>query len=55
MNLIVLDFYKNIAYIYTIKDKPLDGEVEDILIESGHNPNNCQWMITKNKVITKNK
>ena len=66
MKLIVLDFYKDITYIYTI-DKIIDNkvltfqklkikqelEVSNLLKEMGHSPAHCQWMLTKNEIIIK--
>ena len=54
MKLIVLDFRKNITYVYTkLNLKSYDSETEQILYDLVHNPINCQWMITKNEVIIK--
>ena len=55
MKLVVLDFQKDITYVYSgIEDKPNDDNyLEDILIDLGHNPTNCQWMLTKNEIIIK--
>tara|TARA_R100001244_G_scaffold92719_1_gene69946 strand:- start:385 stop:558 length:174 start_codon:yes stop_codon:yes gene_type:complete len=57
MNLVILDFTKGIAYVYT-KYKPhlnKDGVVdhEEFLTNKGHEVNNCQWMLTKNEIIIK--
>ena len=52
MKLIVLDFRKNITYVYTkLNLKSDDSETEQMLYDLGHSPINCQWMITKNEVI----
>ena len=53
MKLIILDFLKNIAYVYTMSIKPLDGDMDSVLIDLGHRPDNCQWMLTKNEIIIK--
>lgn len=54
MKLIVLDFRKNITYVYTRLDvKWDDSEAEEILYDLGHNSSNCQWMLTKNEIIIK--
>ena len=53
MKLIVLDFRKDIAYIYTMSKRITDNEISDLLIDLGHKPNNCQWMLTKNEIIIK--
>jgi len=59
MKLIVLDFQKNICYVYTLGDDPLPGHKidddfsEKMLYDLGHKPSNCQWMITKNEIIIK--
>ena len=53
MKLVVLNFYKDITYIYTIDRRISDDEVDDLLIEMGHRPNHCQWMLTKNEIIIK--
>ena len=59
MKLIVLDFQKDITYVYTKLDitNPNwdwdDHITEDMLIELGHRPTNCQWMLTKNEIIIK--
>tara|TARA_R100000700_G_scaffold40108_1_gene54775 strand:- start:2177 stop:2341 length:165 start_codon:yes stop_codon:yes gene_type:complete len=54
MKLIVLDFRKNITYVYTkLNIKSDDSETEQILYDLGHDATNCQWMITKNEVIIK--
>ena len=53
MKLIVLDFFKDITYIYTIDERISDDEVDDLLKTMGHNPQHCQWMLTKNEIIIK--
>ena len=53
MKLIVLDFFKDITYIYTMSTKPLDGDMDSVLIDLGHRPTNCQWMLTSNEIIIK--
>ena len=53
MKLIVLNFNKNITYIYTIDRRISDDEIEDLLREMGHRPHHCQWMLTKNEIIIK--
>ena len=54
MKLIVLDFQKDITYVYTKLDiKWDDSQTEKVLYDLGHNPTNCQWMITKNEIIIK--
>ena len=60
MKLIVLDFDKNITYVYTI-DGPdqlgmlLEGDeyVEHIMQKNGHRIKNCECMLTKNEIIIK--
>ena len=52
MKVIVLDFDKSIAYVYAL-DNFKDGvDVEQFLENKGHRTNNCQWMVTGNKIIT---
>ena len=53
MKLIVLDFYKDITYIYTIDKRIDDTEGDYLLKEMGHSPTHCQWMLTKNEIIIK--
>jgi|ETNvirenome_6_85_1030632.scaffolds.fasta_scaffold02093_12 hypothetical protein len=66
MKLIILDFDKQITYIYRISDNQfdnkeyhngspafIDGSIDDLIDSLGHRANNCQWMITKNEVINK--
>ena len=54
MKLIVLDFQKDITYVYTKLDiKFDDSQTEEVLYDLGHNPSNCQWMLTKNEIIIK--
>lgn len=53
MKLIVLDFFKDITYMYTLDERILDDEVSDLLIEMGHKPSHCQWMMTHNDIIIK--
>ena len=54
MKLIILDFRKGITYVYTKLDiKWDDSQTEKVLYDLGHNPTNCQWMLTKNEIIIK--
>tara|TARA_B100000519_G_scaffold203189_1_gene224675 strand:- start:2975 stop:3136 length:162 start_codon:yes stop_codon:yes gene_type:complete len=53
MKLIVLDFFKDITYIYTIGKRINDTDVEALLKDMGHRPSNCQWMLTHNEIIIK--
>jgi len=54
MKLVVLDFNKSITYIYSLKKDIKEWEDEEsILIDLGHRPTNCQWMLTKNEIIIK--
>jgi hypothetical protein len=53
MKLIVLDFDKNITYVYNVLENTKKEEVENILKERGHRTHQCQWMLTKNDIITK--
>jgi DNA-directed RNA polymerase subunit N (RpoN/RPB10) len=56
MKLIVLDFQKNITYVYTKLDKRITmytSDIEKVLYDLGHNSSNCQWMLTKNEIIIK--
>ena len=53
MKLIVLNFYKDITYIYTIDKRINDTEVDNLLKEMGHRPEHCQWMLTSNEIIIK--
>ena len=40
-------------YIFMDKDCPQNKELEDILVDQGHNLSNCKWMIHENsKIIT---
>lgn len=43
--LIILDYSIGEVYIHQMS-KDQDGE--EVLIELGLNPNNCEWMITNN-------
>jgi len=51
MKLIVLDFGKNISYIYSVPDDTQKKDIETKIKEKGHTPTKCQWMLTKNKII----
>ena len=64
MKLIVLDFEKDITYVYTITEYDInaldmvDPQGEDWLsyfggIENKHREVNCQWMLSKNDIIIK--
>ena len=58
MKLIVLDFYKDIAFIYTLNDldREKDNEWEYVtrfLKQHSHRENRCNWMLTKNEIIIK--
>lgn len=53
MKLIVLDFSKNITYIYGVDKDLKNKEIETFLNEKGHGVNKCQWMLTKNEIIKK--
>jgi len=53
MKLIVLDFYKDITYIYTMKKNNNEHDVDEFLVRKGHRLVNCQWMLTKNEIIIK--
>tara|TARA_R110002072_G_scaffold41124_5_gene115974 strand:- start:1147 stop:1341 length:195 start_codon:yes stop_codon:yes gene_type:complete len=64
MKLIVLDFEKDITYVYTITEHDInaidmvDPQSEDWLsyfsgIENKHREVNCQWMLSKNDIIIK--
>jgi|TARA_R100001530_G_scaffold54538_1_gene40205 hypothetical protein len=54
MKLVVLDFRKDITYIYTKLDiKGIIDQTEQILYDLGHDASNCQWMLTKNEIIIK--
>jgi len=60
--LIILDYRKNITFIYTLpyefcnhnmqKDY-IEEKVEEFMRNNGHKPKWCQWMFTKNEVIIK--
>jgi len=52
MKLIVLDFSKGIAYVYTLADTLTETDIEEYISER-HSINNCQWMLTKNEIIEK--
>ena len=52
MKVIVLDFDKSIAYVYALDDFKEEFDVEEFLENKGHRTNNCQWMVTNNKIIT---
>jgi hypothetical protein len=51
MKLIVLDFFKDITYIYTVDKFFNEHDVDEFLINKSHRPTNCQWMLTKNEII----
>ena len=53
MKLIVLDFFKDITYLYYLDERINDTDVDAKLVEMGHNPKHCQWMLTENEIITK--
>jgi|TARA_R110001583_G_scaffold195314_1_gene371638 hypothetical protein len=53
MKLIVLDFGKNITYIYDVGKNLKNEEIETFLNKKGHGVDKCQWMLTKNEIITK--
>ena len=58
MKLIVLDFYKDIAFVYTLNDldREKDNEWEYVsrfLKQHSHRENRCHWMLTKNEIIIK--
>tara|TARA_R100000084_G_scaffold38499_1_gene15443 strand:- start:354 stop:548 length:195 start_codon:yes stop_codon:yes gene_type:complete len=64
MKLIVLDFLKDICYVYNLNptnatsgyigEHVLDyDEPERVLHDLGHNPTHCLWMLTKNEIIIK--
>mgnify|MGYP003112656057 CR=1 FL=1 len=53
MKLIVLDFYKDITYIYTMNENDNEHNVDEFLVTKGHRLENCQWMLTKNEIIIK--
>ena len=54
MKIIILDFNKRIGYVYTAPDKEMKAEdYENFITQKGHNINNCQWMVTPNKLIFK--
>jgi hypothetical protein len=56
---IVLDFEKNITYVYTISQSDIDEidlvdpNSEHWLKYFGHRPRRCQSMLTKNDIIIK--
>ena len=48
----VLDF--EIGYVYRYDVFTRDSEkIEEYLTELGHNVGNCEWMLTRNKIIIK--
>lgn len=60
--LVILDFRKNITFIYTfpyefcnenMQNDYIEELVEDFICNNGHAFNCCQWMLTKNEVIIK--
>ena len=53
MKLIVLDFGKNITYVYGVPEDTQKKDIETIIKEKGHMTSKCQWMLTKNKMILK--
>ena len=53
MKLIVLDFDKNIPYVYGVSEETQKKDLEKRIKEKGHRIANCQWMITKNELIVK--
>jgi len=40
----ILDFCEGEVYEYEIKDSQTE-ECEDFLMNEGHNPSNCEWMV----------
>ena len=60
--LIILDYRKNITFIYSLpyefcnhnmqKDY-IEKKVEEFMSNNAHKPKWCQWMFTKNEVIIK--
>ena len=58
MKLIVLDFYKDIAFIYTLNDLDTEKDneweyVANFLKQHSHRESRCNWMLTKNEIIIK--
>ena len=54
MKFIVLDFRKNITYVYTQEQAIwAETDIEELLHDLGHDSSNCQWMLTKNEIIIK--
>jgi len=58
MKLIVLDYYKDIAFVYTLNDldREKDNEWEYVtrfLKQHSHRESRCHWMITENEIIIK--
>lgn len=53
MKLIVLDFGKNIPYVYDMPEDTQKKDIETTIKEKGHTLSKCQWMLTKNKMIVK--
>ncbi len=51
--LVILDFRKNITFIYTLPYEYCNDTVEVFICNNGHSLNCCQWMLTKNEVIIK--
>ena len=51
MTLTVLDFNKNITFVYKLKNVLTDDEVSLFLKENNHKVENCTWMRTTNKII----
>lgn len=60
--LVILDFRKNITFIYTLpyefcnenmQKNYIEELVEEFICNNGHALNCCQWMLTKNEVIIK--
>lgn len=49
-HLVILDFNTGDVDIYPV-DYSIDPEPEETLRSLGHNPDNCQWMISDGNII----
>ena len=50
----VLDFEVGRIFQYKSKNFETSDEYEQVIIDSGHNLSNCEWMIHKNPQIITN-
>ena len=49
--LIILDYNDGRAYVYYIIGLTTESDIQIFMLKKGHQPNNCSWMITTEKII----